>query len=157
MRINKNPANATAGFLRLPKDTYTLEVASMKPVQYDQNPNAIRYGVNVSFIVVSDGQYKGKTVTFFAGQHDEMNEGITKRFQMAVLGFNPKKQEEEATFNEECGGKDWSFDTDKANPSLGDAWTDLKGKIVVCEMDEKADKSDASKVYQTWSFLPYLP
>lgn len=157
MRFDKNPANASAGFIRLPKDTYTLEVVSVKPVQFDQNPQAIRAGVNIALLVVSEGQYKGKTVSYFAAFHDEMNEGISKRFQMAVCGYNPKNADEERKFNENEAAKDWSFDTDKQNPTIGDAWKELKGKIVVANCDEKPDKNDATKIYQTWEFLPYLP
>lgn len=155
MRFNPNPSEVTAGNLVLDKDTYTFEVAGITPYAFSKDPANVRHGVRVDLVVTSDGKYKGKRVSYLAGHHDELNLTLTKRLQMAILGFNPYKSEEEAKFNDEYGPADWSYDTDAK--TTGDAWKNLKGKLVCCDCDQKPDKTDLSKIYQMWAFKPYLP
>ncbi len=157
MRFNPNPTQATAGYLVLPKDFYTFEVDSLVPVLYDKDPNAVRHGIQVRLIVKTDGVFKGKAVSVFLGQHDEMNQSITKRFQMAATGANPANSSEEEKWNEEFGPKDWSYSIEGSNKSVGDAWAGLKGAIICADCDVRADKNDASKQYQSFNWKPYLP
>lgn len=151
-RFNPDPTKATAGMLILPKDSYTFELGEPKAFIFDKNPEKVSYGIQYPLIVASEGQFKGRTVMHRLFLHSDAAAGMAKQFQMIAAGYAPLKPGSESAWNDENGGKDWSFDTD--DKSVGSGWHELKGKIVSADVDIVEREGNQN---QTFKFRVYEP
>jgi hypothetical protein len=152
-RFQPNPEAATAGALILDKGEYAFEVKKLSPFIFDKDPNKISHGVQATLTVVTEGQYKGKTINARMFMHTSAAEGMSKQFLLSALGLNPARRDEEERFNSEYGAGDWSYDTD--DKSLGSAWDVLLGKILTGVAGEP--KENNGMLNQNFSWRPYNP
>jgi len=146
-RFNPDPTKASAGIVTLPKDSYSFEIGDIKSFKKEKDGVLVNHGLAVPLTVVSEGPYKGKVVYPRLWMHNEGSQNATKRFQMAATGFGPKQEEE---FNDSFGGSDWGYDPDDKN-DVGTAWRELKGKVVICDVEVAAGQNDTElQNFKTW-------
>lgn len=151
-RFTAAPGDANSAQLILDKDTYNFEIGKPTTFIFDKDPNKISYGVQYPLTVISEGKYKGKTISFRCFDHTQGSKDMYKRFLVAAEGFNPQKQEEEEQWNAQYSQKDWSFDTD--TKIVGDGWLVPVGKIITADADIKEKDGNMN---QQLNFKPYLP
>lgn len=136
-RYESNPAAVRSSLEIFPTDDYNFIIGEPKSFQGEtkngKNKGNINYGVRIS-LTVADGDFKGKRYIKTLYEHNEGSQSVGKQFKMAALGYG-KGQEEEARFDADWGGKDWSFDTDTA--SVGDAWREMSGKRVTGSLEKE--------------------
>lgn len=146
-RFNPDPTKATGGIVTLPKDSYTLEIGDITCFKKEVDGEIKNHGVQVPLKVVTEGPYKGKTVFARLWMHNQGSQDAAKRFQLAATGYTSKQ---EAEWNDAFGGKDWGYDTDDKN-AVGDGWRELKGKLVVCDIEIQIGQNDMEmQQFKTW-------
>lgn len=136
---------SASGLTILPADTYTFEIGEPKAFAR-QGQNGENYGVQFPLKVVG-GEKDGKRVFMSGFMHTEGSLGMTKRFIMTALGYNPRTQE--AEFNEKYASADWSLDTDAK--TCGSIYHELTGKLIIGELDVRMDnKGQEQQNFKSW-------
>ena len=155
-RYESNPANVRSSLEVLETGDYDFIVGEPKPfagtTREGKNAGNDNYGIRFA-LTVSDGDMKNKRYIKTCFEHNEGSQSMGKQFKMAVLGYK-KGPQEEARFDKDWGGKDWSFDTDSG--AVGDAWREMAGKRVTGSLVKEIAKDGSGDERQNekgWS--PY--
>ena len=154
-RYTPNPAENTAGALILEKADYAMEITKLSAFIFDKNPDKISHGVQATCKIVTEGEYKGKTINSRLFYHSSGAADMSKKFLMAALGLNPAFKADEERFNSEFGASDWAYDTD--DKSLGSGWDVLVGKIIGAAAGEPKLDAASGMMNQNFSWKPYAP
>jgi hypothetical protein len=133
-RYEGDPTRASATFEVFPKGDYEFSIGEPKAFERTNAKGAPTWGIRYTLTVQSEGPHKGKIFVQTLYKHVETAEGINKRFVMAAMGYQVKRDDEKR-FDADFAGKDWSFDTDSG--ACGDAWRELTGRRVVASLDVK--------------------
>lgn len=136
-----NKASATIEVLDKQGD---VEFVVGKPkafVKADQSNWGVRFPLEVPAL--------GKRVVFSCYLHNDASESMTKRFQMACLGYG-KGKSEEARFNSDHGGDDWRLDFETGE--CGDGWKQLSGNRVVADIEVgiNTNTKEQQNNFQNW-------
>ena len=156
-KFNPNPTEASGGIVNLPKGSYTFEVGVIKAFDRSKtNPDGSEkpsHGVQVELTVISEGPAKNKKIYPSLFQHNEGSRNMTKAFQLAVLGYTVKNEDD---WNKQFGGKDWSYEVDdqKKHLSVGSGWSELKGKVICADLDITMGKVGDAE-FQSYKWRPY--
>lgn len=148
-RYTADPTSVSASITILPKDDYLFKIGRPKSFERTAAKGHQSYGVRFPLTVV-DGPQKGKTVLYSLYLHSEGGQSMGKRFQMAVAGFTVN-QANEAEYNEQVSGLDWTFDPEDG--SVGAGFAEYEGKHIECDLgvemikDEKSGKDMESQVW----------
>jgi hypothetical protein len=150
-RYESNIAEVVAGFVVFPKNEYTVEVGEPKAAEYNTK-DGLKAGVRFP-LRIADGEFKGKTVSYFGDELNEFGKAANKRLVMAALGYE-NKEESEKRFNEEVGTKhSWGFNTSEG--TVDEGWLLAKGKALVVDLDVNVATDGSGKQYQKFvSFRP---
>lgn len=152
-RYESNPAEVVAGFVVYPKNSYVVEVQEPKGSEYSTKDGP-KAGIRVN-LRIADGEFKGKTVSYFGDELNDFGKAANKRLVMAALGYDTKEESEKRFNTEVVAGHGWGFNSDG---SVDDGWMLIKGKALVAELDVNAATDGSGKQYQKFvSFLPYQP
>lgn len=153
-KFNPNPSAVDAGFPIHPKDEYDMVLGEPKVFFANgKDGKADNYGVAFTCII-AEGPQKGKKFFKRCFMHTPESQGFAKQFQMAVLGFNPKSQDDEAKFNTQYGNADWGFDTD--TNTCGEAWHEMKGKHVYASLDVGTNKLTNDPTQAEKGYRPFI-
>lgn len=129
-RFNFPIADVAAGQEIFPADTYNFELGEVKAFEGKEKEDGSKaYGIRMRLKIVSEGPHKNKGLLMSNYMHNEISQQMTKRFIMAVLGYN---QKDEKAFDEAYAAKDWGFDTETGE--VGAVYKELEGKIVTGEL-----------------------
>jgi hypothetical protein len=146
-RYDSSPANVQASIEVFPKDDYLFIIGEPKPFFRVTQKGTDSYGVRLG-LTVRDGSYEGKRTSTTLYYQSEGAQAMSKQFIMAALGYGKGKAEEQR-FNQDWGTADWSFDTDAG--TVGDAWRELTGKLVVGSLDVQiGDNGDEQQQFKGW-------
>lgn len=147
-----NPTAVTSNFEVAPKGDYTITFGKPKAfVSKEQDGTVKNYGIRFPFVFES-GEMTGKKGIFTAYLHNEGSQSMTKRFQMACLGYGGTS-EEEKRFNVQDGLKDWgSFDPETGE--VGEAWKQFEGSSVIASVDVQPNKNTSEPQQQFKSWRP---
>lgn len=153
-RYESNIAEVVAGFVVYPKGEYTVEVGEPKAAEYNTK-DGLKAGVRFP-LRIADGEFKGKTVSYFGDELNDFGKAANKRLVMAACGYE-NKEADEKRFNEEVGNKfSWGFNTSEGTCDEG--WLQAKGKALIVELDINTDKEGTGKQYQKFvAFRPITP
>lgn len=140
--FNPDPSKVSTGFPVYPKGRYEVELGEPKSFfAAGKNGKGDNYGVRFpgKIVTAADTTLIGKPLGAQCFQHTDPSLSYSKQYQMSALGYNPADPKSEALFNEEKAGGDWGFNTDTG--TAGDAWHEMKGKVIVVDLDTKMDES----------------
>lgn len=116
-------------------DDAELTVLSVDAIQGQiKADNTQSLGVRLKCRFVG-GPYDTKMLDVILWLHTEDSVRITKQNQMAVFGYEQKR---EAEFNDWSRNIDWTVDGD--NKELGDGWRAMVGRNVNAKIDVKPNK-----------------
>jgi hypothetical protein len=146
-RFEGDPTKVSASLEVLPKDMYEFLIGEPKAFYRTNKAGNPSFGIRFQ-LTVAEGNAKGKKVLFSTYQQSEGAQAIGKQFVMAGLGYG-KGRAEEARFDEDFRGKDWSFDTDTG--ACGDAWREVVGKRIVGNLEVRMqDDGNESQDFKSW-------
>lgn len=103
---------------------------------------------------------KGRTVSSYKVYlHTEGGWKFAKPFLMAALGFNPRKQEQEA--NPVFQSKDWTFNGEpNAAPetfTLGSGWQIPVDQTLEVTLTKKVDRQEGKEDFESQEFSGWMP
>jgi hypothetical protein len=147
-RYEYDPSKVTSSIEVFPKDDYMFKVGAPKAFIRQNSKDEESVGVRFS-LEVTEGQYKGKRTVFTCYLHNEGSQSMTKRFHMACYGYKAGPLEE-AKFNMEHGGDDWSFNPETGE--CGEAWKKMTGCMVAGSLDVGVNNktSEPQQNFKTW-------
>lgn len=147
-RYEYDPSKSQATIEIFPKDEYEFIVGEPKAFIRKNRKNQDSFGVRVS-LTHTEGAYKGKRTVFTCYLHSEGAQSMSKRFQMAVFGYEAKAEAEQ-DFNKATSGLDWSFDPETG--SVGAAWKQLGGARVIGNLDvgKNEETDEPQQVFKSW-------
>lgn len=147
-RYEYDPSKTAASIEVFPKDDYEFIVGQGKAFAKEENGQIKNFGVRFA-ITIADGQFKDKRTVFTCYLHNDGSQSMTKRFQMACLGYG-KGQSEEKRFDAEQVGKDWGIDTDTG--AVGEAWQELTGSRVIGSLDvgKNTNTDEPQQQFKSW-------
>lgn len=152
-RYEFDPSKAQATIEVFPKDRYHFVVGKPKAfLKKDEKGNVKNYGIRFQ-LTVDEGEFRGKNTIFSAYLHNDGSQSMTKRFQMACLGYG-NKPEDEKRFDAEQAGKDWAFDPDTG--ACGEAWAAFGGCHVYGNVDVGKNTNDDSPQQNFKSWQPMV-
>ena len=128
---NYDPSKVSTAIEIFPKDDYEGTVGELKAFLKKEGEVVKSYGIRFSF-TIAEGAFRGKRTVVSLYLHTEGSQSMTKRFQMAAMGYGNKKEDEQE-FDKKVGGMDWSFDPETGAVSEG--WKQFSGARVVSIMD----------------------
>lgn len=139
-----NPGDVSVGIPVYDKGSYELEIGEPKSF-YAQGKNGKADNHGVRFVCkIADGPQKGKKYIVNCYMHTPESQSFSKAFLMAALGFDPKKDGNEAKFNEKYQNENWRYDPN--TKTAGDMWHKVTNQRVIVDLDTEIDKeSDAKK------------
>jgi hypothetical protein len=149
-RYSYNPAAVTSNFETFDKGDYVITLGQPKSFVNKEPDGSVRnFGIRFPF-VMADGKYVGKRGVFTAYLHNEGSQSMTKRFQMAVLGYGGSS-EDEKKFDVDQIGINWG-DFDPENGTVGEPWNALKGANVISVMDvgQNNKTGDPQQNFKSW-------
>lgn len=147
-RYNYNPANIQANFETFPAGDYLLAIGTAKPFVKKEGDEVKNWGIRFTF-TIADGEFAGKKGIFTAYLHNDGSQSMTKRFQMAAMGYKGGEAEEKR-FNAETMGDDWNVNPETGE--LGAAWKKFEGANIISEMTVgKNDRTgDPQQNFKGW-------
>ena len=153
-RFDFNPSEVSTGIEVLPKDRYVVTIREPKPYFNAASDTSKKDREGIQFpLVVTEGEYENKLMLFRPDFNLDFGPGQAKQLAMAAYGYTRKQEKE---FNKDQAEKDWSLNTDPSNASLGDGWTDCKGRTVIANVDITIAKDGSGNEFQKFvSFEPY--
>lgn len=130
--FNPKPSEVSGLIQPLPKDLYEFVIGEPKVIfkKDEATGETLNHGMSYT-LTVADGEYAGKKAFPRMYMHTQDAAARSKQFQIAAYGFTVDNAGE-GEFNATYGDADWSYDTDTG--AIGQAWLDLKGKRVKCEV-----------------------
>jgi hypothetical protein len=127
-----NPAKASATQRIYEKGAYELVIGEPK-VFARTNAETQKESFGITFPCrMAEGEFVGETYLHNMYMHFDGFEGMVKQFQMAALGYERNREDEER-FNADHGGDDWSIDFDAK--TCGQGWHGLTGNRIVANFD----------------------
>jgi hypothetical protein len=149
----QRPSNkVTAGELILPKNEYLLKVGA--PTIFSrirEEDNAEIYGARYPMTVVSDGEFKGRSIrSLEMYAHTDGAVRMTKRFVMASLGYDPNSQSSEVEFNVEFP----DFTVDPEEQTLSECFNRCAGCVVVATVDVKENARRPGEMQNSFGWMP---
>ena len=152
------------------KGEYELDLKTIIGfVQYKKDePETITYGVTIFPKMVGKVDSRGQLTEEFAGEDVEPiklwmhNDGSlkgTKRFLMAVAGFDKKEEKE---FNEWYKSQDFSVSADEAddgsfeNVVIGEGWKSVAGKHIRANMDSRLYEPEGGESREQQNFKGWI-
>lgn len=141
-RYEYDPSKTQATIEVLEKGDYEFLIGEPKSFIRKNKKNEDSYGIR--FPLTAEG--KTKPVYYTCYLHSEGAQGMTKRFQMAAMGFKNNKTDE-ARFDAEVIGMDWNFDPEAG--TVGEAWRKFTGKRVVGSVDVSPN-TETGEPQQNW-------
>lgn len=144
-RYEYDPSKAQSTIEVLEKGDYEFVIGEPKSFIRKNRKGQDSYGIR--FPLTADG--KTKPVYYTCYLHSEGAQGMTKRFQMAAMGYKNSKVMEQA-FDGDVIGMDWSYDPETG--AVGDAWRKFTGKRVVGTVDIGANEEtgEPQQVWKSW-------
>lgn len=145
---NYSPSKATATMEVWDTGTYEVIVGKPKAFQKLENGEVKNFGVRFS---IQDAESQKRNVVSFY-LHNDASEGMTKRFQMAALGYGTGKAEEQR-FNADMENEDWSLDFETGE--CGEAWRNIGGSrlIVDAEIQMNQNTGNQQNNFKNWRKL----
>lgn len=103
---------------------------------------------------------KGRTVSSYKVYlHTEGGLKFAKPFLMAAMGFNPRKQEQEANVKFQAG--DWKFNGEpNAAPEtfeLGTSWNIPVDQTLEVTLNKKVDRQEGKEDFESQEFSNWMP
>lgn len=146
---NYSPSKATATMEVWDNGTYEVIVGQPKAFQKKEGDTVKNFGVGYSIQSAEDPKKRGY-VRFYL--HNDASEGMTKKFQMAALGYGTGKVEEQR-FNDDMENEDWALDFDSGD--CGEAWKNIAGSrlIVDAEIQQNPNTGDPQNNFKNWRRL----
>lgn len=151
--FNYNPAAVSSGFQVFPKDSYEVVLGEPKTFyRPGKGDKADNYGI-MFISKIAEGKYAGKKIAINCMMHTEDSQGFSKQYQMAALGFIPRKQDDE--FDAAHMGDDWSFNTDTQR--IGDGWMAMKSQRIIMDLDVGINPDTKEEQQKTIAVRPFQP
>lgn len=144
--FNFDPNKAQVSFDVLPKGEYEFTIGEPKPFFRQNSKGEDSYGIRFAMKCVTPGLESKRVQPYSCYMQSEGGQSFTKQFLMAALGYE-KGPKEEQRFNEDMGGKDWSFDPESG--SVGSAYSGAQGSRIIGIVDVSIDK-DTGAEQQQW-------
>lgn len=147
-RYQYDPSKASASIEVFPKDDYEFIVGKPKSFAKVEGDSVKNFGVRFA-LTIADGQFKDKKTVFTCYLHNDGGQSMTKRFQMACLGYGKGKAEEDK-FDLEQTGKDWDFDPESGE--CGEAWNEMAGARIVGSLDvgKNTNNDEPQQQFKAW-------
>lgn len=158
-RYQYDPSKAQATIEVFPKNAYLVKVGTPKAFgkkeeKSDELKNfGIMFQLHIAEVMPGeDPKIVGKNTIFRAYLHNDGSQSMTKRFQMAALGYR-NTPDEEKRFDAEQAGKDWGFDPDTG--AVGEAWQQFSGSSLVANLDvgKNNNTGEPQQNFQSWAPL----
>lgn len=137
-RYEHDPSTVSASLFVFPKDEYEFKVGRPRAFERTAAKGHQSYGVRFP-LTCTQGQYAGKKSVFSIYLHSDGAAGMGKRFEIAAAGYDVNDANE-ARYNDESKGKDFSYDTD--NGEVGSGWLEFEGTSVMCDVETTPQKND---------------
>ena len=152
-RYEHDPTKHSAALTVFPKGEYEFVVG--KPKAFERQARAGHQSIGLRFpLKCANGPMEGKKTVFSIYLHSDGGAQMAKRFQMAVGGF-AVNEANEAAYDAQAAGKDWSFDP--ADGSVGAAWAEYEGVHVICDVDVRIEKNDKDEEVQQQEWGTWRP
>jgi hypothetical protein len=134
-----NPAKAAATQRIYEKGTYEFVVGEPKAFYRDNTATGGKESFGVFYpLTIAEGEYKGERILHNLYLHTEATAGMNKQFIMAVLGYNPRDNAAEQSYNEEHANDDFAVNFESLE--LGQGWHQLTGNRVIFDLDITINK-----------------
>lgn len=130
-RYEYDPSQASATIEIFPKDDYEFIVGTPKAFAKVEDNVVKNFGVRFP-LTIAEGQFRTKKTVMTCYLHNDGSQSMTKRFQMACLGYGSSPSEEKR-FDAEQVGKDWAINTDSGE--VGEAWRAMAGVRITGSLD----------------------
>jgi len=133
-----DPTKVKATMDIFPKGDYEVLIGEPKSfIRQAGKDKHDSYGVRFPYRIKEAGEYFDKTGVHTIYHHAPGAAGMNKQFLMAALGYG-KGEKEEARFDAEQAGKDFSCDYETG--AVGDFYRELTGRRVIMSTEPQQNK-----------------
>lgn len=136
--FNPDPTKIQVALALFEKGEYVFTIGEPKAFARDKKDkagNITGRSVGVRYPIVCNlpATHDGLRQFFSAYIHTDGALAFAKGFVMAALGFNPRDQKSEESFNAKYAGVSWSVDV--GTGAVGDMWRNCKGHQIKLSCD----------------------